>query len=58
MIDLEEVLLIHQELIEAYGGSFGVRDMGMLESALQRPFPERHPEVDLSDLKEKAVRQN
>ncbi len=38
MIDLEEVLLIHQELIEAYGGSLGVRDMGSLESALKRPF--------------------
>lgn len=38
MIDLQEVLDIHQTLIETFGGSHGVRDQGLLESALERPF--------------------
>ncbi len=40
MIDyltLAEVLAIHQDQIERYGGSHGVRDAGLLESALYRP---------------------
>jgi len=32
-----EVLLLHAWLIERTGGSGGVRDMGLLESALARP---------------------
>jgi death-on-curing protein len=34
---LQEVLELHKELIERFGGSHGVRDLGLLESALQRP---------------------
>ncbi len=30
------VLLLHQKLLEASGGSAGVRDMGLIESALAR----------------------
>jgi death on curing protein len=36
-LTLAEVLAIHHRLIEKYGGSEGVRDMGALESALYRP---------------------
>lgn len=32
-----EVLAIHDDQISRYGGSFGVRDMGLLEAALFRP---------------------
>jgi len=32
-----EVLLLHARLIQRTGGSEGVRDMGLLESALARP---------------------
>lgn len=32
-----EVLAIHQDQIERYGGSAGVRDRGLLEAALYRP---------------------
>jgi death on curing protein len=32
-----EVLAIHADQIERYGGSHGVRDRGLLESALYRP---------------------
>lgn len=33
----ETVLVFHEQLIEEFGGSGGVRDKGMLESALARP---------------------
>lgn len=36
-LSLDEVLAIHERLIETFGGPAGVRDMGMLESALYRP---------------------
>jgi death-on-curing protein len=32
-----EVLAIHADQIERYGGAHGVRDLGLLESALYRP---------------------
>lgn len=38
MIDLQEILEIHQILIEQFGGSQGVRDSGLLQSAIERPF--------------------
>ena len=33
----DEVLEIHTRLIERFGGQSGVRDLGLLESALYRP---------------------
>ncbi|HUT53869.1 MAG TPA: type II toxin-antitoxin system death-on-curing family toxin [bacterium] len=36
-LDLDEVLDIHRDQIERYGGSDGVRDLGLLESALAMP---------------------
>lgn len=38
MITLQNVLIIHEKLIEEFGGSTGVRDINLLESALARPF--------------------
>ncbi|MBK8566791.1 MAG: type II toxin-antitoxin system death-on-curing family toxin [Saprospiraceae bacterium] len=38
MIDLNEVLSIHSNIISQTGGSDGVRDITLLESALARPF--------------------
>ena len=32
-----EVLAIHDDLMKRYGGAFGIRDHGLLESALFRP---------------------
>ena len=32
----EEVILAHQRLIDRFGGSHGIRDLGALESALGR----------------------
>lgn len=36
-LSLDEVLAIHERLIETFGGPAGVRDKGLLESALFRP---------------------
>jgi death-on-curing protein len=36
-LTVPEALYIHSDLIDDYGGSHGVRDMGALESALYRP---------------------
>jgi death-on-curing protein len=36
-LTVAEVLAIHQDQIERYGGSQGVRDAGLLESAIFRP---------------------
>ncbi len=36
-LSLDEVVEIHTVLIERFGGPTGVRDLGLLESALYRP---------------------
>lgn len=36
-LTLDEALALHERLIEKFGGSPGVRDLGLLESALYRP---------------------
>lgn len=36
-LDIERVLQIHRSLIERYGGSEGLRDVGLLHSALAIP---------------------
>ena len=38
MIDLNEVEKIHNILIEKFGGAKGLRDKGLLESSLNRPY--------------------
>ncbi|MFN4945103.1 MAG: type II toxin-antitoxin system death-on-curing family toxin [Chryseotalea sp.] len=38
MIDLNEVEKIHEILIERFGGAKGIRDKGLLESSISRPF--------------------
>ncbi len=38
MITIQEVLLIHERSIRDFGGSLGVRDYAMLESAVNRPY--------------------
>lgn len=36
-LSVDEALAIHGRLIERFGGSPGIRDLGLLESALYRP---------------------
>lgn len=38
MITLAEVIAIHDILVESFGGSKGIRDKGLLEAALARPY--------------------
>ena len=38
MIDINEVEKIHDILIEKFGGGKGIRDKGLLESVINRPF--------------------
>ena len=34
----EQILMLHSQLIEETGGSDGVRDYNLLESAIESPF--------------------
>lgn len=36
-ITLDVVLVIHDDMIEKYGGSYGIRDLGLIQSAIARP---------------------
>jgi death-on-curing protein len=54
-LTLDEVLAIHAEQIERYGGSLGIRDHGLLESALAMPEATYADEELHSTLYEKAA---
>ncbi len=54
MIDIQDVIRIHEILIDNFGGIKGIRDRGLLESAISRPF-QTFDKVDLySNPVEKA----
>lgn len=36
-LSTEEVLFIHDQMIKRFGGSLGIRDLGLIESAVARP---------------------
>ena len=38
MILIDDILNLHDRSIEMYGGAKGIRDHGLLESAIARPF--------------------
>jgi death-on-curing protein len=38
MIILADILELHENSINDFGGSHGIRDMGLLEAALARPY--------------------
>ena len=44
-LTLDDVLGIHQDSIEAFGGSGGLRDQGGLQSAVSRPQSGYYPDV-------------
>jgi death-on-curing protein len=46
MINFEDVLNIHEFLINKFGGTHGIRDESLLQSALSRPF-QTFDQVDL-----------
>jgi death-on-curing protein len=49
-IDRELVLAIHERQLAEHGGAGGIRDDGLLESALARPLAYGNPEPDLAKL--------
>jgi death-on-curing protein len=57
MIELQDVLNIHNILIDKFGGSKGVRDHGSLESAINRPFAtfEKHDLYPTPSAKAAAI---
>ena len=44
-LTLVEVLAIHEDQIERFGGAAGVRDLGQLEAALFRPQTGYYPDL-------------
>jgi len=52
----EQVLMLHSQLIEATGGSYGVRDEGLLDSALESPFQSFSGEDFYLSIQAKAAR--
>ena len=54
-LNLDDVLLIHEEQIEAYGGIRGIRDQGLLESAVMMPQASFGGEYLHTDLFEMAA---
>lgn len=36
-ISLDETIAIHDSMVSLYGGSFGIRDIGLIQSAITRP---------------------
>ncbi|MDH5506462.1 MAG: type II toxin-antitoxin system death-on-curing family toxin [Anaerolineae bacterium] len=51
----EQVLFIHAILIKETGGQFGIRDLGLLESALARPYATFDGKDLYTDLFSKAA---
>ncbi len=54
-LKLDDVLEIHVDQIERYGGSLGIRDMGLLQSALAMPEAGSGGEYFHADLFEMAA---
>lgn len=45
-LSIPQVLYIHDQMVKQFGGSFGIREMGLVESAVARP----HATFDGRDL--------
>ena len=52
----EQILMLHSQLIEEYGGSDGIRDYNLLDSALENPFQSFGGEELYPTLQAKAAR--
>ncbi|MCL2747212.1 MAG: type II toxin-antitoxin system death-on-curing family toxin [Oscillospiraceae bacterium] len=51
-----QVLLLHKALLEMFGGAEGLRDEGLLDSALAAPFHSFGGQEVLKSVQQKAVR--
>ncbi len=52
----EQVLMLHAQLISAIGGCDGIRDEGLLDSALETPFQSFGGEELYPSIQSKAAR--
>ena len=52
----EQILGLHDALIEEFGGSHGIRDEGLFEAAIAAPFQEFAGEELFPSIEEKAAR--
>ena len=53
--DLRRVLFAHTVLVERYGGSEGVRDLGSLKAAMQRPWGSSFGQEHFPGLHQRAA---
>lgn len=56
VLDTSQVIALHDELVCATGGSLGLHDAGLLESALAAPFVEFHGVEAHPGIARKAAR--
>ena len=56
LLTKKQVLMLHAQLIESTGGSDGIRDEGLLDSALESPFQSFSGEVLYPSVQAKAAR--
>lgn len=52
----EQILILHSQLIEATGGCDGIRDEGLLDSAIETPFQSFGGKELYSSIQSKAAR--
>lgn len=52
----EQIILLHRELIKETGGTDGIRDDGLLESALSAPFQSFDGVDSFPSIQQKAAR--
>ena len=56
VLSKRQILLLHQHLVEETGGSPGLRDKGLLDSALNAPFQGFGDTSAFPSLQQKAAR--
>ncbi len=55
-INIEQIKLIHSELVKETGGSDGLRDISLLESAIYAPFQTFDKEALYPSIQQKAAK--
>lgn len=54
-VTLDAVLAIHDDMVDRYGGSHGIRDLGLIQSAIARPQSSFGGEDLYPDIFDKAA---
>jgi len=54
-LTVAQVLFIHDQMVKRFGGSFGVRDLGLVESAVARPEASFDGQDLYTDIFDKAA---